>query len=99
MTASTETERGPAAGTEAGLAEADRAYRTIRAYMFLSAAWFLLIALVLALLDVAGWRVYLGLVMIAEGIGIPLFLHAHRRELDERIGGGGGGPVIDDDRR
>lgn len=94
MTASTETEPGPAAG-----AEADKAYRTVRAYMLFSAAWFLLIALALMLLDFAGWQVYLGLVVIAEGVGIPLFLRGHRRGLDERTRDSGVNPIIDDDRR
>lgn len=94
MTAPTEIEPGPAAR-----AEADKAYRTIRAYMLFSAAWFLLIALALMLFDFAGWQVYLGLVVIVEGIGIPLFLRTHRRELDERIGDSAVASIIDDDRR
>jgi hypothetical protein len=94
MTAPTETERGPSAR-----AQADKAYRMIRAYMLFSAAWFMLIGLTLMLLDFAGWQLYLGLVVVAEGIGIPLFLRGHRRELDERLGDDGARAVIDDDRR
>lgn len=101
MTASTEAE---AASTEAErrpitTAEADKAYRTIRAYMLLSAAWFLLICLALMLFDFAGWQVYLGLVAALEGIGIPIFLRSYRRELDERASASAIAAFIDDDRR
>lgn len=94
MTASTETERGLV-----DKAETDKAYRTIRAYMLFSAAWFLLISVALMAFDFAGWQVYLGLVVVVEGIGIPLFLRSYRRELDERIHDSAIGSVIDDDRR
>lgn len=94
MTASTEAERGPIT-----TAEADKAYRTIRAYMLLSAAWFLLICLALMLFDFAGWQLYLGLVAAIEGIGIPIFLRSYRRELDERASASAIAAFIDDDRR
>lgn len=92
--ASTETERGPITR-----AEADKAYRTIRSIIFLSAACFAAMSLVLMLLDIAGWKVYLGIGVVADGIGMPLFLRSYRRELDERVRDSALSPVIDDDRR
>jgi hypothetical protein len=69
-------------------AEADKAYRTIRAYLVGSALWFLAIAAVIAVLDFSGWQVYLGFVVLVEGIGMPLFLRFYRRDLDRKVRAG-----------
>lgn len=98
MTASIETERG----TERGpitRAEADKAYRAIRAAILASAACFAVMSLVLMLFDIAGWQFYLGAAALVEGVGMPLFLRSYRRELDQRVRDSALSHIIDDDRR
>ena len=65
--------------------EADDAYRRIRMALLFSVALMLAIALVLALLDVEAWPIYVGAIVIFEGIGLPLALRYIRRNLDRRV--------------
>lgn len=64
---------------------ADRAYRTLRNYLAVSAVWFFGVAVLAAVVHFNGWPIYVGIVTAAEGIGIPLFLLIYRRELDRKV--------------
>jgi hypothetical protein len=65
--------------------EADDAYRKIRRVLIFSFLWFLVVAVVIAVLDFGGWQIYLAAVVVLEGLGTPLFLRYYRRELDQRV--------------
>ena len=68
--------------------EADAAYGRIRSYLIFSACWFLLLAGVVAAVGIDGWKLYLGAILLIEGIGTPLFLRYFRRDLDQRVRAG-----------
>lgn len=79
------TTRGDASEEHPTRAEADKAYRTMRAIVILSALCFLAIGVVIAILDFSGWQIYLGGVILVEGICTPVFLYTYRRELNEKV--------------
>lgn len=77
--------RGDTSREHVTRAEADKAYRTMRAIVILSALCFFAIGVVIAILDFSGWQIYLAGVILVEGICTPVFLYSYRRELDEKV--------------
>jgi hypothetical protein len=73
--------------------EADAAYRRIRSYLILSACWFLILAAVVAIAGISGWKVYLVVVLLIEGVATPLCLRYFRRDLDRRVRAGEEAPA------
>ena len=65
--------------------EAELAYDRIRTYLIFSACWFLLVAAVVAISGMNGWEIYLGAILLIEGVAAPLCLRYFRRDLEQRV--------------
>jgi hypothetical protein len=65
--------------------EADAAYRRLRLALLLALLAMLIVAGVMAVIDVTGWQVYLIAIVVIEGISLPIILRVFRRQLDRKV--------------
>ena len=65
--------------------EAELAHVRIRTYLICSACLFLLVAAVVAITGMNGWEIYLGAILLIEGVAAPLCLRYFRRDLEQRV--------------